>query len=128
MEETTKKITGVLVNPAANTAEEITIDHSLEGFYKALDCSYIDIVTRKIAGKRFDIICDDEALLHGDPIPAASDAAGRVMLFNRLFVVRYDGAESVRSLKQHEAAHVLRCTRSIHWGDKTIKILYPVEY
>ena len=61
------EITGVLVNPDEKTVKKVTIEKSLDSYYKTLDCSCIDIVTRKIGGRRFDIICDDEGLYKDDP-------------------------------------------------------------
>lgn len=60
-----KTITGVLVCPDTGTAEKATIENSLDGYYKALDCDIIDITMRTVGNKRYDIICDDEGLLKG---------------------------------------------------------------
>ena len=131
MTETMKKITGVLVNPADQVIEPATIEKSLEGYYKLLDCDCIDIVHRQIGGKYFGIICDDEALLKADPVPAAVDRQGRVVLYNRLFIVSFDGVDDVRSLTDDEIQHVLARRRhnviSI-LTKKPVDILFPVEY
>lgn len=42
-----------------------TVDNDLQTWYDIIDCRCIDIV--EFAG--FDLICDDEALLHGDTKP-----------------------------------------------------------
>ena len=129
MTETTKKITGVYVNPETREIAKTTIEKSLEGYYKLLNCDCIDIARRSIGGKMFDIICDDEALLKADPVPAAADPQGRVQLFNRLFVVAFDGMEDIRSLTDDEINHVLRhCIRRVPYQGELIAILYPVEY
>ena len=44
----------------------LTIKNDLETFYKMIDCSAIDIVTRRINGKNYHIICDDEILLKNE--------------------------------------------------------------
>ena len=41
------------------------VDNDLQTWYNIIDCRCIDIVN--FAG--FDLICDDEALLHGEPKP-----------------------------------------------------------
>lgn len=40
-------------------------DDTLDNLYKDVDCRTIDIITRGIEGKPFNIVCDDEALLNG---------------------------------------------------------------
>lgn len=103
-----KEITGVLVNPAERVARKATIPASLESYYAALGCDCIDIVTRKIGGKAFDIICDDEALLKADPIPSACNYSGYVMLYGALLVCKNDGRGNLASLTDDECMHVLK--------------------
>lgn len=45
------------------TAEQSTIQDSLEAYYSIIGCSTIDIVKRKIGGVVFDIIVDDWGLI-----------------------------------------------------------------
>lgn len=103
-----KEITGVLVNPADRVARKATIPATLEGYYAALGCSCIDIVTRKIGGKAFDIVCDDEALLKADPIPSACNYSGYGMLYGALFVCKGDSQGNLVSLTDDECLHVLK--------------------
>lgn len=58
----------------------------LEDYYKLIRCHTIDIVTRKIGRKWYDIICDDEGLLTEDPLISAIDNLGRVMLVGSLII------------------------------------------
>lgn len=124
-----KKITGVHVNPKTNTVREITIEKSLESYYKLLDCTCIDIVHRKIGGEYYDIICDDEALCKANAIPTAFGKDGP-MLFNDLFVVKFDGHDDVRSLTPEEASAVLENTTSVRFRSamRTWQALRNVEY
>ena len=46
-----------------NPPEVLLIEDTLETYYKLIDCDTIDIVTRRIGGKAFHIICDDEILI-----------------------------------------------------------------
>ena len=59
------KIQVGVFNGTRKTIEFKTVDNDLQTWYKLIDCRCIDIVN--FAG--FDLICDDEALLHGEPKP-----------------------------------------------------------
>lgn len=100
------KITGYFVDPENGIAEPRTIDKSLEGYYALLRCDTIDIPSRMIGDRRFDIICDDEALLKAPPFVSAYDIDGSPMLVGPLFVVKFDGEEDVTSLTQDELDYV----------------------
>ena len=124
----TEKITGVLVDVKAGVAREATIEKSLSGYYKALDCSCIDIVSRHIGGQGFDIVCDDEALLKDSPRPSALsemiDGNGRqIMLYGSLFVVNYAGNGELCSLRQGQIKHIMRYVRKL--VDRQTKETYP---
>lgn len=99
---TTKTIRGYLIDPEKGIAEERTIEKSLDSYYATLGCTCIDIVTRRVRGESFDLICDDEALLREDPVPSALDACGRPLLCGPLFVVRFDGREDVTDLTSED--------------------------
>ena len=70
MEKTTK-----VVNPAG-----------LQDYYDLIHCDCIDIVTRRIGRKWYDIICDDEGTFVDDPLISAVDDFGRVMLVGNLII------------------------------------------
>lgn len=106
-----KKITGLLIDVNTGNASFKTVDNSLESFYKILDCSTIDIINRRIgdgAERRFDIICDDEALLKSPATPSAlSGYTYDYCLYGSLFVVGHDpGSEDIRSLTKEEKKHL----------------------
>ena len=48
----------------------IDIDNTLETFYKLLNCRMIEMPTRRIGNKYYDIICDEEGLF-GNKTPTA---------------------------------------------------------
>jgi len=56
----------------------------LEQFYRLIDCRCIDIAVRKIGGRPYNIVVDDEGLLVDDPIVSAIDGGGRGMLVGNL--------------------------------------------
>jgi len=108
----TEKITGILVNVTEGVARKATIERSLNSYYKTLGCECIDIVNRRLGGYRFDIICDDEALLKDDPIPSAFGIEDQPMLFGNLFFCKHDGEGNEISLNDRECELILsRCIR-----------------
>lgn len=66
--------------------ENIDTKDVLQQYYKLLDCDLIDIATRRIGDKVFDIICDDEGLLKENAIPSAVNKAGEVQLVGNLLI------------------------------------------
>lgn len=80
------KITGLLIDVNTGKSSAKTIDRNLESYYKILECDTIDIVSRNIGTRRFDIICDDEALLKSPCNPSAFDMHYECCLFGNLFV------------------------------------------
>lgn len=101
-----KTIRGFLIDPENNTAEERTIEKSLTSYYATLRCSRIGIVSRGIGGKRYDIICDDEALLKSPAYTSALDPDDNPALFNSLFVVKFDGREDVTDLDDEDIDNI----------------------
>lgn len=128
----TSRITGFYINPETDTAEARTIEHSLNGFYKLLDCTSIETVARTIGAGRsareFIIVCDEEGALVDDPLISAINDLGDPMLVGPLFIVREDedtsdllslGDEDVAFIRRHvhhlstrnhpEGWHMLTC-------------------
>lgn len=62
-------------NPEGTKPLVMDIEPTLDAYYELLDCSTIDITSRKIGGKYFDIILDDEGLLKGSPVVTAVDSS-----------------------------------------------------
>lgn len=82
------KIKGVLIDVGTNKAEARTLSGELSGYYRALCCDTITVAYRKIGGKPFLIICDDDGLLKDYNLPSAVDSDNRVQLVGNLFVVQ----------------------------------------
>ena len=74
---------GLLIKGMDVTEVEV---NGLEDYYREMEIDCIDIVTRKIGGKRYDVICDDEALLKENPIPTMFDVEGMPMLCGNLII------------------------------------------
>lgn len=60
----------LLIDVKKSRVEVVTAD-SLEEYYRLIDCTTVDIVTKQIAGAYYPIICDDEGLLVSNPRPSA---------------------------------------------------------
>jgi len=100
-------ITGVLIDTTTGKASIQTIPTTLESYYSLLNCSCIDIVQRKIGGKYFTIVCDDESLLKSDPVLSAVAPNYDPMLVGSLFICQDGGDGDLASLDESDLAHVL---------------------
>lgn len=108
----TNTITGVLLDAETARVKRASIPDTLDSYYRALNCTTIDIVSRTIGGQRFDIVCDDEGTFKEDVRISALDRACQPMLVGSLFVCKSaDGR--LQSLNDTEIAHVLRCSRKL---------------
>lgn len=77
----------MLLIDVKNFAVRMVDAGTLKEYYRLLDCDTIDIVQRKIAGKTYEIICDDEGLLVDAPIlSAAWKTTKRPALFGNLLI------------------------------------------
>lgn len=101
------EITGVLLDAYNDMTVVMTVEAELQSYYTMLDCSCIDIVSRKIGGKWFDIVCDDEGLLVDDPKISAINNLGRPMLVGNLFIVKHKG-DDIGSLTEKDIEHVMK--------------------
>ena len=65
-----------------NTGEfgTIEVEPRLEEYYRLIGCECIDIVTREVGGTGFNIVVDDEGLLRGGDVTAASLTTGEVLV------------------------------------------------
>lgn len=107
------KIRGVLVDVNTGRISDTTVDKNLEAYYEILNCRCIDIVSRTICGRNFDIICDDEAMLTENPIPSAVNQDGNIDLHGNLFIVRFNGVDDVESLTPADIDFILRNARPV---------------
>lgn len=101
-----KSIKGVLIDVKNGQARVAVIPDTLEGYYEAVDCDCIDIVARKIGGKYFEIVCDDEGLLKDNPKVSGIGVDGKPMLVGNLFVCGLKGGD-LRSISDDDCTHVL---------------------
>ena len=80
----------VLLDVSAGIAKVVDVEPKLEAYYKLLHCRCIDIVERRIGGRWFDVMCDDEGLLQSEPIVSAFDYLGRARLVGSLMFFHHD--------------------------------------
>ena len=125
-------ITGYFIDPGKAIAEPRTIEKSLEGYYALLRCDCIDIPSRTIGGRRFDIVCDDEGLLKSNPIISAYDTNDAPMLVGPIFVVKFNGKDDVISLTEEDldyvASYVKTCWAIIGDGANITQVLTELDY
>ena len=79
-------IKGFMVKAKSHKFGKVTVKHTLEDYYKLLGCELIDIVTRKIGGKYYDIIIDDEGLFKDEPVVTGLQEDGSPLVGSLLVV------------------------------------------
>jgi len=86
----------------------------LEDYYKMIGCRCIDIVTRKIGRKYYDIVCDDEGTFVDDPLISAIDDFGRVMLVGSLIICgRADSEGELTDLDANDIKYIKKRIQKI---------------
>ena len=83
-----------LIDVKNNEAKAVETDGGLDSLYKLTDCTCIDIAVRKIGGKWFDIVCDDEGLFRDDIKISAVNRDGEPMLVGNLLFCHHDSHRS----------------------------------
>lgn len=86
----------------------IDIEDNLEVFYELINCRCIDIVSRKIGHKYFDVICDDEGALKENVIISAVDTQFRPMLVGNLIITKSDEEGNLIDLSDEDIKQILR--------------------
>ena len=92
----------LLLDVKNEKVEAIDIEPTLDEYYRVLDCDIIDIPTRYIGGRKFDIICDDEALLKDDTKISAINRNGGAMLGGNLLFCHHDNEGNTVGLEDEE--------------------------
>lgn len=103
-------MTTVLLNVYGEKPEELVqildIEDKLEVFYDKLQCNCIDIVYRKIGGKMYSIICDDEGLFRESPRISAITTSGKPILVGNLLFTNDDGMGELTSLDEDDIINI----------------------
>ena len=103
----------------ARAVETQTGNGALADYYRLIGCKTIDITSRSIGGKEFDIICDDEGLYaEGGAIVSALDSKYRPALVGSLIVCNYDeNTGENTSLTDEDIAHLQRHMVTVFHGN-----------
>ena len=78
----------------------------LQDYYRLIGCDTIDIVTRKIGGMWFDIVCDDEGLFKEPQKISAINDMGEPMLVGNLLFFNHDGEGNLLPLSDLDCNHI----------------------
>ena len=100
-----KPLKTILLDVKNETVSTIEVEDNLDSFYEKLDCDLFDIVTRKIGGKYFDVMCDDEGLFN-DPKISAIDNYGEIMFVGNLMFFHEDNDGNLVSLSDDDIKHI----------------------
>ena len=124
-----KQITGVL---AKRTSEGLSLQkhilqyESYKSLYPVINCDLFDIPTRYIKGKPFDIYLDDEGLLKGKPVVAASDDGLEVLVGN-LFFCKHNDHGGIESLTDEEVNLILLSIEEDFEGSRVVSYGFKEE-
>ena len=104
--------------------------NTLDDYYRLLEVDTIDIVTRKINGKYYDIVCDDEALLKESPIPRVLDKEQKPMIFGNVIIAGVADSEgNMTDLSNEDIFQIMKNLGTIVLTDgRRYTCLLDVEY
>ena len=102
----------ILVDIENGSIKPVDVPDSLDAFYELLHCRAIDITQRKIKGKRFDVMCDDEGGLKDRPLVSAYSSRGRVALVGNLMFFHTDRDGNLVGISDDECVHILSCVET----------------
>lgn len=111
-----RKIKAILIDTNENVREIYPIEYvdDLETIYQILECSTIDIVTRKFGDSYYDVICDDEALLRSEQrgkiaiVTLSKEGKPVEYILGNCIIVRHDADGNAESLTDEEIIRILR--------------------
>lgn len=88
--------------------ETKNITDKLSEYYKLIECSTIDIVVRSIAGKAYDIICDDEGTFKENPRVTALWRDFTPALVGNLIFAHHDAEGNMTGLVDSEIQDIMQ--------------------
>lgn len=97
---------GILIDKTKRNSKVVTFEDELHELYRLLDCDCIDITSRKIGDKYYDIVCDDEGLLRDNIRVTAYDVKGNPALVGNLLIMNHDEMGELLSLTEEDILNV----------------------
>lgn len=94
----------------------------LDDYYELIGCRVIDIVCRRIGGKRYEIICDDEGLYEELPQISAVDIQEYPMLVGNLLIAGPAEEGELTDLTDEDIKHLSKYKRLV------ITTVHPEPY
>lgn len=113
-----KKLIGLLVDPYKHTIKETTIidDGTCTSFYTLLDCDMVEMPERYIGNKLYNLVCDEEGLLKGNPVFATknlgvSDTGKNILIIDemiagKVFITNFNDNGELESLSPSEITSI----------------------
>ena len=127
-----KKITGLLIDVFNSKMELLAVDGEFSTYYDLLDCRLVEMPYRRVGGKYFQFICDEEGRYsHGDnPIPSAVNDDLEVMLYGSLFVTNIGKNDEPTSLTEEDVSILLSNIKLYDnpTNGKTAPLIVGMEY
>lgn len=114
----------LLLNVQDGTVERLDIEPNLDSYYELIGCDCIDIAYRKIGGKYYDLVVDDEGLLKPDPKISAIDDMGSVMLVGNILFFNNDGMGDFVGLDEDDYEHLEK--HIMHMSTRKYPLGYPM--
>lgn len=125
-----KMITGVLIDVKHNGYALVPVEHSLKEFYNNLHCDVIDIAVRKVGGRPYVFVCNDEGLLKNRPKVSAVNDMGEPMFVGNLLIVGEDKDGKLIDLVDEDLEYLKQYIhlRSTPFFPDPYPVLHQVEY
>jgi len=129
MSKAEKKLYMLLLDAEHQKVSVVAVKPELERYYQLLNCTCIDIVSRKVGDAYYDIICDDEGLLKNDPVVSGviinKEGEVQPILFGNLLFCNTDGEGNEVGLTNDDLDNLLR--NIIQISDENDKEYYVMK-
>lgn len=105
-------------------------DKEKVNYYETLEIDCFDIAYRRIGGRRFTIICDDEALMQENPVPVLIGENMEPLIYGPVIITgisREDG-EGYEDLTDEDIAEIKKNLRTIFIYEKMQPCIINCSY